>query len=366
MQTKVRLKESKNNSIDENLEKKIKESLETKWFYSHKFISEKDIKSSIQSSYLWVLKYFWYLSLFLIYLWKGRVILQSTMLSAILFLWLFCIVFILFKWSFIIKHFLKSSEILITNRWTLHWWEVIIWKWEDFYLPMLEYIRRKVGNYFFNISVQDKLKELRKFWKWKWALFDMINYIVILTTYYITFPIIWPLSKILWKIWFFFYKIKNKDLVFLDESSKQIENIAESIKNESKNIKTYLKNWEYSSIGKSFETLWELVNKGNSLWIRINEKFTNLEKIKDIFDLSMFQNWMKKEIHSPFDRLVKLLTESKNLNIQTTVNLESLIEKENESSLKNPLILQKERLEIQKQELEKFENLIQWYLLKLK
>lgn len=363
---KTKVIESWDSEISQDIKNQIQKSLETKGFYNYKFISEKDIKSNIQGSYLWILKYFWYSSLFLVYLLNEKIISNYiTLLHSIWFIWWISIMLILLKWSVIINKSLQKSEILITNRWNLYWWEVSLWKWEDFYLSKIIYLKRKLSNYFLNVSMKEKLEELRKFWKWKWALLDMMNYIMILITYYITFPILWVLITFLWKLWFFIYKTKNRDLVFLDSSEKQIQEISQSIKSESNILKEAFKSWKYNWVWESFEKLWGLTQKSNDIWIQINEKFKNFEKVKDIFDLSMFQDWIRNEVYSPFLELEKVLSKSLEENIKASKDLEFLIEKENDLTLKNPLILQKERLKIQKEELEKYKNLIQSYLLKL-
>jgi hypothetical protein len=79
-------------------------------------------------------------------------------------------------------------------------------------------------------------------------------------------------------------------------------------------------------------------------------------RYKDIFNFVKYRNWAKKQILEPIESILELLEKNTKIIIETTIGLETQIINTSDPTLKHPLILQKERLEIQ---LETFRRVIQ-------
>jgi hypothetical protein len=79
-------------------------------------------------------------------------------------------------------------------------------------------------------------------------------------------------------------------------------------------------------------------------------------KYKDIFNFVKYGSWVKKQILEPIESILSLLEKNKSTIISTIDSLQSQILVTNSPSLKNPLILQQKRLEVQ---LENFDRTIQ-------
>lgn len=87
---------------------------------------------------------------------------------------------------------------------------------------------------------------------------------------------------------------------------------------------------------------------------------------KDIFNFVKYGNWIKTQVIEPIDDIYILLEKNKNT-IDTTISeLEEQISTTKDPSLQKPLTLQKDRLELQKENFETVMKMLEGYQEKLK
>jgi hypothetical protein len=152
-------------------------------------------------------------------------------------------------------------------------------------------------------------------------------------------------NNIEYKIQNLFSRIDNWSHMLSEKSDESISLLQEAQKNAWKdNLLT--------KINDSLENIGTISSK--SVDASKNLK-TTLEKSKysTIFNFRKYQNWVKREILEPIENIIALLEANKILLLESIDHIEKEIEKTKDSSLKNPLKLQKKRLEIQ---IESFER----------
>jgi predicted negative regulator of RcsB-dependent stress response len=112
----------------------------------------------------------------------------------------------------------------------------------------------------------------------------------------------------------------------------------------------------------------ELINSlasnatNNSIELR---KTLESSQYKDIFNFIKYGNWIKTQILEPISEILHLLEKNHTVIKKTIVSLESDISNTKDPSLQKPLMLQKERLELQKNSYESTMELLNTYKEKL-
>lgn len=86
---------------------------------------------------------------------------------------------------------------------------------------------------------------------------------------------------------------------------------------------------------------------------------------KDIFNFSKYGSWIKHQILEPIESILLLLEKNRDTLQKTIQSLDTQIRKVTDPSLQKPLILQKERLEIQTESFERVMKMMESYKEKL-
>ncbi len=140
---------------------------------------------------------------------------------------------------------------------------------------------------------------------------------------------------------------KKESLSLLDEASQNLwkDNLSERLSN-------------------SFESINTMASQATNDTVELR-KILEASKYKDIFNFTKYGNWTKKQILEPIEEIYLLLSKNHDTIKITMQSLDLQIEKTQDPSLKKPLIIQKERLEIQIQSIERVLKMLDGYKEKL-
>ena len=117
-------------------------------------------------------------------------------------------------------------------------------------------------------------------------------------------------------------------------------------------------------LGESFQLIGRLAGDAtdNTLELR---KLLESSEYKDIFNFVKYGNWIKKQILEPIESILLLLAKNRDTLNKAISSLDSQITETVEVSLQKPLILQKQRLEMQIESFEKNIEMLEGYKNKL-
>lgn len=117
-------------------------------------------------------------------------------------------------------------------------------------------------------------------------------------------------------------------------------------------------------LGESFQLIGRLAGDAtdNTLELR---KLLESSEYKDIFNFVKYGNWIKKQILEPIESILLLLAKNRDTLNKAISSLDSQITETVEVSLQKPLILQKQRLEMQIESFEKNIEILEGYKNKL-
>jgi hypothetical protein len=94
-------------------------------------------------------------------------------------------------------------------------------------------------------------------------------------------------------------------------------------------------------------------------------KLLESSKYKDIFNFVKYGHWVKNQVIAPIDEIYDLLTKNKATLGKTLIDLTNQIEKTISPSLQKPLILQRDRIEMQLESFERVMKMLEGYKEKL-
>ncbi len=113
--------------------------------------------------------------------------------------------------------------------------------------------------------------------------------------------------------------------------------------------------WADNLSGKlqdSFELIGEMAKNATEDTIRL-KKLLESSKYKDIFNFMKYGNWIKTQVIEPINEIHQLLIKNRDILEKTVVEVDKQIYDTDDSALQKPLILQKERLLLQKESIER-------------
>lgn len=155
-----------------------------------------------------------------------------------------------------------------------------------------------------------------------------------------------------------FTEITEASIELKDEKKSSISLLTEAGRND----------WKENLTGK-IEDSFEIISKRAEI---ATEKSIELEKLltssqyNDIFNFVKYGRWIKMQILEPLEEIHALLKKNKHTLEGIVWDLERQILETNESSLKRPLELQKERIITQLESFERMITMIEGYTMKLR
>jgi len=125
--------------------------------------------------------------------------------------------------------------------------------------------------------------------------------------------------------------------------------------------------WQENLSGKlaeSFELIGKLAGNATDKTVELR-KLLESSEYKDIFNFVKYGNWVKSQILEPIESILFLLKKNHNTINSTLQSLENQISQTSDPSLQKPLELQKERLQLQKENFERTMEMLEGYREKL-
>ena len=389
-----------------NIPKIIQKDINEKWFHLYNWIWEDDVKLSIERDFLkYISKYWTAISISLILpaliLWY----ISETLFYIYFFwfLWIINIVLLLFLTLISIKRssiLRKNAQVLITDSSISINWKIrklqnnkivsnenLDWIWKLFEEKIFQESNIGKTKKWFFTQVVDQITEWFAFIfkSWKWSSRDsqkgMLVLLVLYLIYTISISIIyffWILF--IWIFWIFLSFINKKILLISGHKITSINNGFENIDSYSKELikeKNNLSNLLDNAMNNDWKD--SLLTKINDWIENINlyasrsvdrslelKKEIKTSKYKEMFNFSIYNSWIKKQIYIPLEQIVKLL--EKNLGILKTKkeSIKKQILQTKDPSLQCPLIANKKRIEMRIVEIEKHIKKINIYMNKLK
>lgn len=115
----------------------------------------------------------------------------------------------------------------------------------------------------------------------------------------------------------------------------------------------------------SFELIGKMAGDATDNTIELKKLLEN-SKYKDIFNFVKYGNWVKTQVIEPIEEIYELLRKNREMIQKTIGGLEKQIENTTDPSLQKPLILQKDRLMIHIESLDRVIKMLEGYREKLK
>jgi hypothetical protein len=155
-----------------------------------------------------------------------------------------------------------------------------------------------------------------------------------------------------------FGKIYDSSMALKDAKKNSISLLTEAGRNE----------WAESlssRLNESFELIGEMAGHATDDTVKLR-KLLESSKYKDIFNFVKYGNWVKDQVIAPIDEIYDLLTKNKITLKNTLADLNNQIEKTITPSLQKPLILQRDRIEMQLESFERVMKMLEGYKSRLK
>jgi len=406
IKTKIHKKE---NDLETNhsfsIPKKIQEDINEKWFHLYNWIWEKDVKISIERDFLKYISKFWaFISIILILPSIILLYIKSPIFYIYFFWWVWIINFIFLTFLIILSIkrssiLRKNSNILVTDSSvSINWkikklknWKIISNEnlnniWDLFEEKLFENSNIEKTKKWFLKQVTDQLTKwfwlIMKMWRWwdrdswKAVLLLLVLYSIYAFSLWIVY-FFWILF--IWLFWIFLSFINKLLLLKTGHVITNINDKFEKIDYNSKNLIIEKNNlsklltdainndWKDSLLTKINKWIQEINNHAsNSVDTSITlKKDIKESKYKEMFNFSIYNSWIKKQIFIPLQQITELLEKNLNILKNTKEKIERQINSTTDQSLQWPLVANKKRIEMRISDIEKHMKKIWVYMWKL-
>lgn len=389
-------------SIPENIKNQIKE----RWFYMYNWIWNKDVKLSIQRDFLKFIKKFWTILAVLLILPSAILYFTWWILFTLYFFWFLSVInifFLIYLFTISISRssiLRKNAYVLLTNSHISINWDIE--KLENYDLKKYEKLKQ-ISNLFEEELFKESNIEKTKKWfltnifdqiwnwfkfifrMWKWNSRNSWQIILILLWLYLVYIVSLWIIYFVWIlfIWLFWIllTIINKQILLISghqitkisDKFEEIDYSSNKLLEEKDRLSKYLfdamnNDWKDSLLIKINDWI-SSINKNASSAVSTSielKKDIKESKYSEMFDFWVYNDWIKKQIYIPINQIKDLL--EKNLEILKTqkANIELQILQTEDNSLKWPLILSKDRIIMNIEQIEKHIISMWVYLDKLK
>lgn len=397
----IKINEEQEKKEKFSLPSRIQNEVDEKWFYLYNWISTNDVKSSIEKDFLSIISKIWnILAIFAVLIWL--IFFSNLYLLFIVFfsfIWIISILILIFlsipsfKKSFILS---KNAFVVLTNSHISINWKIVSFNNVSSLANDMDKIANEFDEYLFqdsNLSKtkSDLIKEIRKkFFEWYetiskllknnkdsralfiWYLMYSLYAFIMFIIYFAWTVFLWLFTLVLNFINKFILKIKWHEVISINYLFDKIDSNSVILNNEKNNlIKNLLKaknnEWQ-DALLLNINSWIDKITKESEIAVKnslnLGKKLQN-SKYNDIFDFSVYNSWIKKQIYDPIDEVEKLLTKNLEVIVETMKDIKNQINITEEKSFKDALSLQEKRLEIRVEEIEKFIALIKSYKEKL-
>ena len=411
MFTKTKTINKKKDDLETNhsfsIPKHVQNDINEKWFHIYNWIWEKDVKQSIERDFLKLIDKLWpWLAALLIIPSSILLLLEITSTFYWYFFWLLWIInliflvyvlFIAIKRSSILR---KNAYVLITDSSVSINWKID--KLSNTGLKSSKGINKVSTLFEENIFEESNIEKTKKWffkkvteqlWKWfttimkmwrRWGRDSWKVVLLLLVLYSIYAFSLW----IIYFIWIFFIWIFWNILSFVNKkilliSWHEITTINNHFENIDKDSKELIKekNTLSTLLTQAMKNDWKdsLLTKINS-WIKnINNNASDAvdtsiklkrkiesSKYKEMFNFSIYNSWIKKQIHIPLKQILDLLQKNLDKLNENKEKIEKQILETSDQSLQWPLVANKARIQMRIKDIRKHMKGINIYIIKLK
>lgn len=343
----IKINEEQEKKEKFSLPSRIQNEVDEKWFYLYNWISTNDVKSSIEKDFLSIISKIWnILAIFAVLIWL--IFFSNLYLLFIVFfsfIWIISILILIFlsipsfKKSFILS---KNAFVVLTNSHISINWKIVSFNNVSSLANDMDKIANEFDEYLFqdsNLSKtkSDLIKEIRKkifewyetiskllknnkdsralfIWYLMYSLYAFIMFII----YFAWTVFLWLFTLVLNFINKFILKIKWHEVISINYLFDKIDSNSVILNNEKNNlIKNLLKaknnEWQ-DALLLNINSWIDKITKESEIAVKnslnLGKKLQN-SKYNDIFDFSVYNSWIKKQIYDPIDEVEKLLTKDR-------------------------------------------------------
>ena len=410
MFTKTKKIQEKNNDLKNNhyfsIPKKIQENINEKWFALYNWIWEQDVKQSIERDFLKLLNKLWTIWAVVLILPTIILLWNKNPLAYPVFFWLLWIINIFFL-IYLLIIAIKRSSILRKNAYILITDKAVSINWKIKYIKENKIFSNKNLQQISELFEEELFKESKikkskqwfrkqvidKITSWYWKILNSVSrtsrnnwwWVILLLALYTVYVVSVWLIYFIWIffIWIFWNLLSyiNKQILIttgheittINDYFEKIEKNSNNLVKEKNDLTTLLNqasnnNWKDSLLIKINNWIKKInKNASNAVDSSLNLKnVINKSKYKEMFNFSIYNSWIKKQIYIPLSEILKLLEKNLNSLKLNLENIEKEILKTTDESFKWPLVVSKTRTEVQIKNLEKHILWIKHYIDKLK
>jgi hypothetical protein len=384
----------------------IREQVNERGFYLYEWISSDELRMTLEKDYLNIVKWasiplaiITAIAGFIGFAW-GPV---GTILAVLLVLWVFYTIigFILF-FRFIHRSYLytRGANVVITDNHFVSWGNIIeqwdaksiqenFWRFESIFdEPFLWESKLAEKKAHAKTELFDSLKEIAWGW-WKilqnvWRSRDSWGLVVAILIAGFLYA---SMMGLIYFIGIFFISLfgrlfswgAHRYLMAMNNTEHKIQTLFSDISDCSDDLRSWqmrtvsllsdaqANEWQENLSGKlreSFELIGELAGNATNKTIELR-KILESSQYKDIFNFVKYGNWVKKQIIEPIESILLLLNKNSATLKKTIQSIESQISTTTDPSLQKPLILQKNRLDMQVESFQRNTDLLSSYREKL-
>lgn len=386
--------------------KTITKSVDERWFYLYEWISQDELRTTLDNNYLSIVKW-WSIPLAIIAAIAGFIGyaggIFGTILAVLMVLGLFyLVVLVILSIKFFYNSYLytRGANVVITDNHYVQWGKVLEQKTKDEVKQNFAIYEKTFSEQFLGESGLAEKKALEKK-----ALFDNLKDIaggggklleglgrsrdaggIILViiiagflygfmmgaVYFIGMFFIALLGRVFGWFAHAYLLASNSTEYKIQNLFSEIDESARELEQEKQNTIALLTDagqneWKENLLGKineSTELLGKIAWDATGDTVKLRETLEN-SKYKDIFNFVKYGNWVKKQILEPIESILLLLGNNHATIKRTIVSLDSQITTTTDPSLQKPLELQRERLLLQKESFERVMGMLIGYKAKL-
>lgn len=392
-------------TIPENIQNTIND----RWFYMYQWIWANDVKASIERDFLKYIEKYWTIIAVLFVIPCALLFFAwNTILFIFFVIWFLLIInfiFIFILWILAIKRssiLRKNAYVLLTDSSVSLNWKIEKFKnnklinWDN----KIQEITNLFEEEIFKESNIEKTKKwflkqvMDSFWKWYSTIFRLwknsnsknswqliLVLIALYTVYALSLGIIYFFwIFFIWIFWIILNIINKKILLIsghkitsINQNFEYIDEYSNKLIIEKDNLWIQLKeainndwkDWLLTKINSWLENINKYADNSIKTNLKLKQEIID-SQYKDMFNFSIYNWWIKKQILTPLVQIFELLEKNLNILNENKISITRQIKDTTDPSLSGPLVASKTRIEMKIEELEKHKSMIKIYIDKLK
>lgn len=380
----------------------VEKQVDERGFHLYEWISSDELRMTLERDYLQIVRWASF-PLAIITAIAGFIGLAAGPIGTILAILtvlgaFYLIIGIILSIQFFYRSYLytRGANVVITDHHYVSWWRItekwnseIFKKFEKIFdEPFLGESKLAEKKAIAKTELFDNLKEIASGW-WKilqsvWRSRDSWGIVLVILVAGFLYA---AMMGVIYFIGIFFIALfgrifswlAHQYLIAMNNTEHKIQTLFSEIQiasdrlksNQEKTIDLLTDAWrnEWSEnlsgrLSESFEVIGKLAGNATNKTIELRKTLES-STYKDIFNFNKYGSWVKKQILEPIESILLLLNKNNDTLKNTISSLEVQISETSNPSLQKPLILQKDRLEMQIESFERVTIMLEWYREKL-